>query len=85
MAIKSLIIQTRVDTALRAHRCQANARHLIARGDVRLKVQNGRSWDHYCQACAQNILRRDIAKLGLLLEQYLDHSNQPLNTEDSSG
>lgn len=37
-------------------------------GDVRLKVRNGRSWDHYCSECAAVILARDIEKLTELQE-----------------
>lgn len=63
MATKSLIIQVRVDVAAKSHNCQANKRHRIAMGDVRLKVRNGRSWDHYCKECALQIIARDIDKL----------------------
>ena len=63
MAIKSLIVQVAVDTAGKAHNCQANAKHRLAKGDVRLKVRDGRSWAHYCKACAQTIIARDILKL----------------------
>lgn len=66
MAIKSLICQVGVDTAGKSHNCQANRRHRIAMGEVRLKVRNGRSWDHYCTACAKTIITRDIAKLTAL-------------------
>jgi len=57
------VIRVEIDHALKAHNCQANARHLIERGNRRLKVRNGRSWDHYCLACAAVILERDIAEL----------------------
>lgn len=63
MATKSLVIRVLVDVALKAHNCQANKTHRIERGEVRLKVRNGRSWDHYCRACATTIIARDIAKL----------------------
>ncbi|CAB3718546.1 hypothetical protein LMG24238_04676 [Paraburkholderia sediminicola] len=63
MATRSLIDQVQVDRALHAHNCQANAKHRIQKGDVRLKVRTGRSWEHYCAACAQTIIERDIAKL----------------------
>jgi hypothetical protein len=66
MATKSLVIQVGVDTAGKAHNCQANARHRIAKGDTRLKVRNGRGWDHYCRDCAVQIISRDIAKLTAL-------------------
>lgn len=60
---RSLIEQARVDEAIRAHNCQANARHRIQKGEKRLKVRNGRSWDHYCLECARTIVGRDIDKL----------------------
>jgi hypothetical protein len=66
MATKSLIIRAEVDTAGKAHNCQANAKHRVERGDVRLKVRNGRSWDHYCMDCAQKIISLDIVKLSEL-------------------
>ena len=66
MAIKSLICQVAVDVAVKSHNCQANARHRITMGETRLKVRNGRSWDHYCTACAETIIARDLAKLTAL-------------------
>lgn len=66
MALKSLIESVKIDVALRAHNCQANARHRVERGDIRLKVRNGRSWDHYCRECASKIITRDIARLTVL-------------------
>ena len=64
--IKSLVTQVEVDVAKKAHNCQANARHRIERGDKRLNVRNGRSWDRYCLECARNIAQRDIAALEAL-------------------
>jgi hypothetical protein len=61
--IKSLIEQVQIDRAGKAHNCQANARHRVEKGDLRLKVRNGRSWDHYCRACAETIIDRDIEVL----------------------
>jgi hypothetical protein len=63
MAIKTLVITTDVDHALKAHNCQANAKHRITRGNPRLKVKNERSWDHYCLSCAVDIVARDLDKL----------------------
>lgn len=63
MAIKSLVTHVEIDTAGKAHNCQASAKHRIEKGDVRLKVRNGRSWDHYCLDCAKKIIGRDIEKL----------------------
>lgn len=63
MAVKSLVLQVGIDVAGKAHNCQANSRHRIEKGDLRLKVRKGRSWDHYCLACAESIIARDILKL----------------------
>ena len=70
MATKSLVIRVEIDCALKAHNCQANVRHRLERGDRRLKVRNGRSWDHYCAACAADILERDLVKLRTLRKQF---------------
>jgi len=69
MAIKSLLYRARIDTVLRAHNCQASGRHRLTQGEKRLKVKNGRSWDHYCQACATSIIIRDIEFLEQLKQQ----------------
>jgi hypothetical protein len=61
--IKSLIVRIQIDAAGKAHNCQGNAGHRVERGALRLKVRNGRSWDHYCRACAEIIIDRDIQKL----------------------
>ncbi|WP_265288702.1 hypothetical protein [Verminephrobacter eiseniae] len=63
MAIKSLVVQVRVDVAGKAHNCQANSKHRIKKGDTRLKVRNSRGWNHYCCACAETIISKDILKL----------------------
>lgn len=74
MATKSLITRVEVDRALRAHNCQANHRHRLEVGHTRLKVRNGRSWDHYCVACALSIVQRDLSKLRLLLAEIVPSS-----------
>lgn len=63
MAIKSLVTHVEIDTAGKAHNCQASAKHRIEKGGERLKVRNGRSWDHYCLDCAKKIIGRDIERL----------------------
>ena len=68
MAIKSLLVKVSIDCAIKAHNCQANAKHRIQRGEVRLKVRKGRSWDHYCRQCAEIIINKDIQKLTKLQE-----------------
>lgn len=67
--IRSLLTRALVDVAKKAHNCQSNTRHRIERGNKRLKVRNGRSWDHYCLECARNIARRDIAVLEALARE----------------
>lgn len=61
--IKSLLIRVEIDEVQKAHNCQANSAHRLVKGDKRLKVRNGRSWDHYCLSCAAVILERDLAEL----------------------
>lgn len=83
MATRSLVIRVEVDHALKAHNCQANARHRLERGDKRLKVRNGRSWDHYCVHCATGILTRDLMKLRALLSQF-DGTPEPPQSPNPS-
>jgi hypothetical protein len=71
--IKSLVTRVEIDEAKHAHNCQANVHHRIEQGHKRLKVRNGRSWDHYCVECARVILRRDAATVNDLL-RLLDES-----------
>jgi hypothetical protein len=61
--IKSLIVRVQIDTAGKAHNCQGNAQHRVEKGELRLKVRKGRSWNHYCRACGEIIIDRDIQKL----------------------
>src|ERR1700686_142557 len=67
--IKSIVSQVDIDVAQKSHNCQGNARHRIDRGDSRLKLRNGRSWDHYCLECAKMIVQRDLAKLQQLADR----------------
>ncbi len=52
-----------VDKALKRHTCQHNNKHVISKGDLRLKVAKGRSHEHYCTACADKFI--DLALQGL--------------------
>jgi hypothetical protein len=70
VAVKSLVISSRFDVVVNAHNCQASASHRLQRGHKRLKVKNGRSWDHYCKNCALVIIERDIQKLTALKLQF---------------
>ena len=68
--IKSLLVRVEVDQSIRAHNCQANSRHRLVTGDKRMKVRNGRRWDHYCVPCAAVIIERDIAELHELQRHF---------------
>jgi hypothetical protein len=68
--VKSLLIRVEIDDAKKAHNCQANSGHRVEKGDKRLKVRNGRSWDHYCAPCAAVIVQRDILELQGLQRQF---------------
>ena len=67
---KSILQRIEFDEAKKAHNCQRSKQHRLEKGDRRLKVRNGRSWDHYCYECATAILRSDIAKLKSLLDKF---------------
>ena len=73
---KSIIKQVDVDKAQKAHDCQHNQKHRLQRGDKRLKVKehSSRSPEHYCAACALDIIERDIAKLQELAQQLRNTS-----------
>jgi hypothetical protein len=75
MAIKSVVIQVEIDEVKKAHNCQANSRHRLEMGDKRLEVRNGRSWDHYCAACASVIIERDITELKSLQQRFPARQN----------
>ena len=73
--IRSFVTGVEVDTAKRAHNCQANGRHRVERGEKRLRVTKNRTVDHYCLSCAKTIIERDMAKLrSLARELGADHS-----------
>ena len=63
MARKSLIQRSEIDQAQKSHNCQANQKHRLIPGDLRLKVHVNRSQSHYCVSCAIKIIEADIAKL----------------------
>jgi len=69
---KSLLQRVSIDVALKGHKCQHNKSHLIARGERRLKLTVGRSYQHYCIECALKIIESDIEKLASIRKQLLD-------------
>ena len=66
---KSILQRVEVDEVKHAHNCQHNRTHRLERGDKRLKLWKQRSPDHYCVACALEIIARDVAKLQEIAEQ----------------
>lgn len=65
---KSLVARIEVDEALRSHNCQHSRAHRVMKGDKRLKVREGRSWEHYCLECAERFLVQSIERLGQVLK-----------------
>jgi hypothetical protein len=66
---RSLIQPLSVDVAIRTHRCEHSARHVINKGEKRLKVRVGRSYEHYCSACAEKFIALALAQLNEVLTQ----------------
>ena len=62
-APKSLTLPLSVDHAQKSHTCQHSKKHVIAKGDVRLKIAVGRSYEHYCATCAQRFIGLAIESL----------------------
>lgn len=68
---KSLLPNAVVDQAKKAHPCQHNPRHRLERGQKRLKVRVGRTYEHFCAECSIDTIERDIAKLQALKDELL--------------
>jgi hypothetical protein len=66
---KSLVKNISVDEAMRSHSCHHNRRHIISRGNKRLKVIEGRAVSHYCVECAKKFINSGIEKLNTVLGQ----------------
>lgn len=66
---KVLIKRISVDIALHSHKCRYNKQHIIAQGDKRLKVIEGRKQSHYCIDCAKKFVCADIERLQNILSQ----------------
>jgi hypothetical protein len=60
---KSLTLPMSIDVALRGHTCQHSKKHLIAKGDQRLKIAVGRSHEHYCVTCARKFIAEAVEHL----------------------
>lgn len=71
---KARVLHSRlkVDEAGKSHKCQHSKAHVIAKGEKRLKVTEGRTDEHYCLTCAARFLAGTIESLqGLLAEVTL--------------
>jgi hypothetical protein len=71
---KSILLRIEVDRAQRAHNCQHNGRHRLQRGDLRLKVIQNRSPEHFCVPCGLKFVRLGIDRL-----QELERRLAPAN------
>ena len=67
---KSLVLPLSVDQALKRHVCQNNNKHVIAKGDLRLKVTVGRSYEHYCVNCAKKFINQAIERLQEITRRF---------------
>jgi hypothetical protein len=67
---KSLVLPLSVDQALKRHVCQNNNKHVIAKGDLRLKVAVGRSYEHYCVNCAKKFINQAIERLQEITRRF---------------
>jgi hypothetical protein len=74
MSTRLIVIAAYLDRAGSSHNCQYSKRHRISKGDQRLKIRNGRSWDHYCLPCARSIVDRsqqDLQSLATAIKEAL--------------
>jgi hypothetical protein len=69
---KSLVLSMSVDTAGRRHTCQHNDKHTVVKGERRLKVAVGRSYEHYCGECARKFIQHAIERLQRLNAELTD-------------
>lgn len=65
--IRSLLNPVQIDVVQRAHDCQGNSAHRLAKGERRLAVKKERGWDYYCLACGVKMLGRDAERIKLVL------------------
>lgn len=60
---RSLTLKLKVDEVQKRHPCQHNDKHVLHKGDRRLKVTVGRTDEHYCASCARRFIKESIARL----------------------
>lgn len=72
---KSFIKPIYVDVAARGHFCQHNSKHIISKGDKRLKLRVGRTQEYFCVLCAVKSIERDIQRLEAIRAELQNFSN----------
>lgn len=70
--VKTILLRLNVDKAQRAHCCQHNKNHRLETGDIRLKITNDRSHEHFCADCALEMIDSAISRLMQLKNQIQD-------------
>jgi hypothetical protein len=66
---KSFVQNISIDTAIKSHQCKHDKKHIISKGDKRLKLGVGRTHQHFCINCAKESIEKDIAKLNHILSE----------------
>ena len=66
---KSLLKTVSVDIAKRQHKCQHSSKHVISKGEKRLKIKNGRSDEYFCVECANSFLDQSTAALNKISQE----------------
>ena len=66
---KSFIKTLSIDTAQKSHSCKHNGKHIISKGNKRLKLKVNRTYEHFCIICAKDFIQNDINKLKTLLQE----------------
>jgi ribosomal protein S4E len=64
---KSFLQTISIDKAIKSHSCKHNKKHIINKGDIRLKLKVGRTFQHFCIECAKESLEKDIKELNTIL------------------
>jgi hypothetical protein len=73
---KSLIKTLSIDTAQKSHFCKHDGKHSIKKGDKRLKLKVGRTYEHFCGVCAKSFIQKDISKLDALLHELKNSAKE---------
>ena len=66
---KSFVSNISIDVVQRAHNCQHNSAHRLVKGDVRLKLKDGRAVEYFCAKCALESVSKDIQRLESIRKQ----------------